>query len=83
MAALSEDKLKRAVGILEQCRDTLDWQVGTGNHTADFLYPKLKYALSLLEVEADGESESTTFDTYVERYPSTAVSTYDFTEDDD
>lgn len=58
-----EDKnLDRVISILEQCRDTLEWQVGTGNSTVDFLYPKIKHALTLLvgATEYIDEKESTT-----------------------
>lgn len=77
-------KTQRAYDLVEQCLDTVEWQVGTGIPLADFLYPKLKQALGLLEVDEDGESESTTFDAFVERYPRPAVvSTYDFIDDDE
>lgn len=80
----ASDKTKRAYDLIEQCVDTVEWQVGTGIPLADFLYPKLRQALGLLEVVEDGESESTTLDTYLERYPRPAVaSTYDFTDDDE
>ncbi len=70
-------QLDKAIDILEQVRDTLEWQVGTGLPSVDFVYPKIKYALSLLEVveEEDGEnSESTTSDE-IRRY---VQSTFDF-----
>jgi hypothetical protein len=48
--------LERAISILEQCRDTLEWQVGTGIAAVDFIYPKIKYALGLLDVSEEEES---------------------------
>jgi hypothetical protein len=52
-------ELEKAINVLEQIRDTLEWQVGSGVATIDFIFPKVKYALTLLGAhEADEESTS-------------------------
>jgi hypothetical protein len=64
--------------VLNQCKDTLEWQVDRNDPTIDFLYPKLRYALSLIQSteEEDDEGfrrERTTGDELRDY-----VSTYDF-----
>jgi hypothetical protein len=72
------DNVKLALNILTQCRDSLEWQVGTGKPEVDFLFPKIKQAVSLLEVGEDEDEdgyyrERTTGDELREH-----LSTYDF-----
>ena len=59
---IRDDILKRLISTLEQCRDTLEWQVGTNQPNVDFLYPKIKYALTLIDQSEEGDEERTTGD---------------------
>lgn len=63
-------KRPEALRLVEQVLDTLEWQVGKGDSTVDFLYPKVKRILYLLEQDLDEDgynSESTTKDN-LDRY---------------
>jgi hypothetical protein len=55
---MKKTSLDRVINILEQCRDTLDWQEGRNDPNVDFLMPKIKYALTLLGSMNEEEDES-------------------------
>lgn len=67
---------KQLHDILSQCHDTLEWQVGTGVSVVDFLFPKIKYALTLLQEPDENYRERTTADE-LRTYVST---TFDFVD---
>jgi hypothetical protein len=77
MRVSNMDKL---VSILTQCKDTLEWQVGTGIPVVDFVYPKLLQALNLIAPDED-EDDSL----YTERTTGDELRayTYDFVPSDE